>query len=207
MEQQDIQNIYEKEKNLSLVNELLDFGKQNGGWSELLSLQKIENIVFEIDNSWQEINSLITKRDILKSQDIKKTIKFINNNYEELKNLVESIYNILQELKQDENIKKPDAGMILKIFQKEDSLNNLPTETRENVLSLLILLMEFKNLHIKWVRAEGDFAKLLDLLSEYRESSLEKGNNFPPSNFPKNPGLINKDISNDGGWGWNRNRY
>ncbi len=208
--QGQIEKIHKKVNISEQIGSLVAFGRKNSGWGNLLELREIEGIVFQVGNTWQEIEPLMTERDTLENQDIKSTIKIINDSYNELKDLGKSIKGILQDLKNSESIKiikKSDAGLTLTVLQTQNNLTNFPTEIQDDIKSLVALMQEFQSLHTKWINSTSDFKKLLDSLNRYSDTSTEKGSGVLSSRFPKSPGVINKKTTSDNGWGWGKNRY
>ncbi len=208
--QQRVENIGKEDGLKKQIVSLVEFGKQNNGWGGLLELREIENIVFQVGTSWQEIKPLMTEKDVLENQDIKSTIKIINDSYDALKDLVRGIKDILQSLKNSnsaEMIKKADAGVVLRILQTQDGLVNFSTKMQGDITSLIALMQEFQSLYIKWMNSKGSFKKLLNELNKYNDANILKSSSGLSSKFVTNPGEINSNTNSDTRWGWGRDRY
>jgi uncharacterized phage infection (PIP) family protein YhgE len=192
------------------VSSLLEFGRQNNGWSSLLELEEVENTVFQVETSWREVEPLMTEKDTLDNEDIKSAIKIINDSYAELRDLTRGIKDVLQNLKNSKStevIKKADAGVALRMLQAQDNLTDFPAETQGDITSLVALMQEFQSLYTKWANSKDSFEKLLEYLEKYNQNTRQ-GQDKVQSNFPsgRRTLLKGKKIVSGGGYGTNRKK-
>ena len=204
----DQAEVTDKENNLlRQVNSLVEFGKKNGGWGSLLEMKEVENMIFQIDISWQEIMPLMTEKDISKHDDIKNAINIINTSYTDLKDLKQKIEQSINTLRDSKHVQKKDAGVVLQALQHKGVLEDLFPYTQNDIIDLLALMQEFQSLYLKWTNSKGNFKKLLNSLDEYRNNSMSQRSGGLRSRFPKNSERIIKRTNSDNRWGWSKDRH
>lgn len=189
------EELYKKENLPEQINNLIEFGKQNGGWNNLLELPEIEEMVFQVGTSWQEVEPLMSEKDILENRDVTNSVNIINDSYEELKSLAEGIRSILQDFKNSEDmemIKKSDARVVLKTLQEQSNLVDFSVETQDDIISLITLMQEFQNLYSKWINSKNSFENLLQFFKKYSQDIKQKQAGIK-SNFPQKGNLKSVD--------------
>ncbi len=194
------------------ITEFLEYGRNNGGWNNLLNIGILENDIFILSSSWEEIKVMIRSYNNERSNFLEQEMENINNRLDKLEKLSEEIVETLREKivkwPEFEIIRsKRDPGVILKALEKVDS-SRLTQDKKRMLDSLIRLLDEFILEYEEWkIFRENNLNKLVDILDNIRKEGVnlhDKGG--LKSNTPTDPAKINRRVRQDSGWDWNRNR-
>ncbi len=200
-----IQNIPQK------ITEFLEYGRNNSGWNNLLDIGILENDIFILSSSWEEIRVAIKSCDNKRSNLLEQKIESVNDRIDKLEKLSEKIIRILRKeiarWSEFESVKeKRDLGVILKSLDKID-FSQLTQDKKRILDGLVRLLNEFILEYEEWkIFKEKNLEKLNKLLQDIINNNDIIADSRHIQSVSINPGKINKQVRHDTGWGWNSKR-
>lgn len=182
------------------IKALVEYGRINGGWYNLLSLEKFEKDIFLVDSAWQEAEAKGADGSIPGLNRIGREMKAINSRIDNLNKLTKDIQHSFQQIQEMGISEKKDAGVIMKtlISVNISELNDSQTEI---VGELLINMEKFRELYEEWKKYHKENIEIMiDTLGRINSGKLKSVENSLYTSFPTSAGDINKNIRGDSGW-------
>jgi hypothetical protein len=155
------------------LSALVEYGKNNGGWNDLLSLRSLERDVFLVDSSWQEAQKKGADGSVPGLDVIEKEVGAINDRMNILNELVKDIQDSLQRIQGVGISEKKDAGVIMRVLLGVN-VSELNNSQGEIVGKLLGGMEKFRGLYEEWKKYHRQkFEELIEVLKAVNSGNFK----------------------------------